>query len=371
MKLLLVIDSLGSGGAQNQLTLLAKGLAERGHQIEIFTYFEPDFFAYRIKDLPIVWHKEQKSDKVGLKLIRKLTKLYQQKQYDSVISFLDTPNFYAAIAKKLSSHKPQLIISYRSMTNFKKLSKQQIWLKKWVNKTADIITANSHHERNRWIGSSGQADKWHTIYNAVDSDRFPPDEVAMLEDFQGKFLVVGSVGPAKNGLTVIEAVRILKERGIRIEINWVGQKMYTIKNRREYIIKMDAAIEAAAISDQWTWHSPSNQVAQFYMNSEALILASDREGLPNVVCEALSCGLPCLVSDILDHPLLVKDSKNGFTFPPEKPEILANKLEAFLRLKKEQKEQMSIEAKQSAFKLFDTDSFLDQYEGLLSNSSSI
>lgn len=368
MKLLLVIDSLGSGGAQNQLTLLAKGLAERGHQIEIFTYFEPDFFAYRIKDLPIVWHKEQKSDKIGLKLIRKLTKLYQQKQYDSVISFLDTPNFYAAIAKKLSSHKPQLIISYRSMTNFKKLSKQQIWLKKWVNKTADIITANSHHERKRWIGFSGQADKWHTIYNAVDSDRFPPDEVAMLKDFQGKFLVVGSVGPAKNGLTVIEAARILKERGVRIEINWVGQRVMQIENRRDYIQRMDAAIEQAGINDQWKWIPPGNQIAQFYMNSKALILASDREGLPNVVCEALSCSLPCLVSDILDHPLLVKEGENGFLFPPDQAIVLANKLEEFLRLFPQELQAMKQSAQQHAQQLFNTESFLDQYQQLLNNS---
>jgi hypothetical protein len=44
MRLLLVIDSLGSGGAQRQLTTLAIELARRGHRVDVFVYAKAEHF---------------------------------------------------------------------------------------------------------------------------------------------------------------------------------------------------------------------------------------------------------------------------------------------------------------------------------------
>jgi hypothetical protein len=51
MKLLLFIDHLGLGGAQRQIVELACGLAQRGHSVELLTYFpQHDFFLHRIQE---------------------------------------------------------------------------------------------------------------------------------------------------------------------------------------------------------------------------------------------------------------------------------------------------------------------------------
>ena len=55
MKILCVIDSLGSGGAQRQIVNLACGLKKKGHDVDVFVYF-PEFsffrfFARKISDL--------------------------------------------------------------------------------------------------------------------------------------------------------------------------------------------------------------------------------------------------------------------------------------------------------------------------------
>ena len=44
MKILLVIDSLGSGGAQRLYSYLAKSLSKAGHQVEIFMYFSANLY---------------------------------------------------------------------------------------------------------------------------------------------------------------------------------------------------------------------------------------------------------------------------------------------------------------------------------------
>ena len=48
MKILVVIDSLGSGGAQRQKINLAIGFSKKGYDVDIFTYYKNEFF--KIKD---------------------------------------------------------------------------------------------------------------------------------------------------------------------------------------------------------------------------------------------------------------------------------------------------------------------------------
>ena len=51
MKILIVLDSLGTGGAQRLKLQLAQGLVERGHEVEIFIYVSEDqFFASYFED---------------------------------------------------------------------------------------------------------------------------------------------------------------------------------------------------------------------------------------------------------------------------------------------------------------------------------
>jgi len=57
MRLLLVIDHLGLGGAQRQIVELACGLAARGHTVELFTYFpQHEFFLRRVLEEGIAVH---------------------------------------------------------------------------------------------------------------------------------------------------------------------------------------------------------------------------------------------------------------------------------------------------------------------------
>jgi glycosyltransferase involved in cell wall biosynthesis len=60
---------------------------------------------------------------------------------------------------------------------------------------------------------------------------------------------------------------------------------------------------------------------------DALIHPSLYEGLPNAVCEALAAGLPVLISNVCDHPLLVVEGERGFLFDPSDPLSIAMSIE--------------------------------------------
>src|SRR5439155_13243227 len=58
------------------------------------------------------------------------------------------------------------------------------------------------------------------------------------------------------------------------------------------------------------------EIAGAYSAADALVLPSDQETWGMVVNEAMSCGLPCIVSDSVGcGPDLIEPSKTGFIFP--------------------------------------------------------
>ena len=362
IKLLFIIDNLGAGGAQNQLTLLAGELDKKGYPITIVTYYPQQFFNYRLVNTNINHVQLSKKGTMGIGIIYSLLKLIRQNKYSHIISFLDTPNFYNVLTNWLSGQKSKTIISYRSKTDINNLNRTNKRIKEWVNKQALFIISNSHHERLRWQKSyPALAYKWHTIYNAVDPKMIPVENVK-----KNEFLVVGSIGPDKNALVIIEALHLLNQSNQPISITWIGQSFPSQMKYADYHNEMLQKIDEYQLNDLWHWQEPTAHIAEEYSKYKALILASKTEGLPNVVCEALYCGLPCIVSNVLDHPKIVQDDKTGFLFDPDNAAELREVLSKMYSMDDNKYESMCKEAKKQASELFGIKDFVQQYEKLLS-----
>lgn len=57
---------------------------------------------------------------------------------------------------------------------------------------------------------------------------------------------------------------------------------------------------------------PSNDILYYYINSEILVLSSRYEGMPLVMLEAMSCGVPCVAFDCLCGPRnIISNGKDG------------------------------------------------------------
>lgn len=75
--------------------------------------------------------------------------------------------------------------------------------------------------------------------------------------------------------------------------------------------------------------SPS-VVAEMMNAADVFCLASDWEGCPNVVVEALACGVPVVTSNVGQNPYLIQSGVNGFLFSLDDPEALAGLLKRAL-----------------------------------------
>ena len=88
-----------------------------------------------------------------------------------------------------------------------------------------------------------------------------------------------------------------------------------------------------------------NDSAPFYQGASLFVLPSRVEGISNALLEAMSYGLPCVVSDIPGNRLLVQDNVTGVVVPVNDPEALA---EGILRLleKPELRQKLGEEARE-------------------------
>lgn len=365
-RILFVIDNLGSGGAQNQLTMLAVLLKKEKYEVDVFYYYPQSFFKERLDRAGIKTYFFQKRTKLGLEVVVEIIRLLWKNNYNSVISFLDTPNLYNIIASSISFKRVFTVISYRSSVNIKSLGWRQKIVYNCVNSLSNHVVFNSNHERENWIRQKpGLEKKSRTIYNIVDLELFKQRKTYQRNN---KLLVIGSVGPDKNGLLVVEALsRIVPE--YKVTLTWTGQKVFEIKERKNYIEAMDFAIDQNYLIKYWKYEEPVKDVHLYYQNFDALILASKVEGLPNVVCESMATGTPVIISNVLDHPNLVQEGINGYLFDPENADSLANAIKSIYTISDQEYASLGVHARRLAEEKFGSNPFINAFKEILNYTS--
>lgn len=102
IKILMFIDSLGSGGAQRQFVELASGLAARGHDVTVAIYHDQDHFAGRLEESGIPIVHLSKPSRFSPRPIFAFARLYQSIGAQTAIVFLRTPAIKAELARLLA-----------------------------------------------------------------------------------------------------------------------------------------------------------------------------------------------------------------------------------------------------------------------------
>lgn len=80
------------------------------------------------------------------------------------------------------------------------------------------------------------------------------------------------------------------------------------------------------ITDQVRFLGTLNNVKDYLMSSDVLILPSDSEGMSNSLLEAMALGIPCIASDVEGNANLIKDGRNGLLFNLRDTDELTDKI---------------------------------------------
>ncbi len=304
-----VIDDLGVGGAQKQMTLLACALAPRmaARVYVISSVEEPDARALRACGVPVTTI-ERRSSVDAARAVR-LARTMAADGVDVVHGFLDAANAYAFVAGR-TLKKPTVL----SLRNEKLIvTGPRAGALRWMLRHADAVTVNS---------DAGRA-------FLVDDLRVEPALVHRVPNVakvlapsvadgtqQPRVGCVGRLVDQKQFDTVLRAFPIVNERvaGAHLEIVGDGPNRDAL-HALARTLGIDASVTFVGAVDDATTH-----IARM----SCLVLASAFEGLPNAALEAISMGVPVVASPVGDLASIVVDGSTGVIVRDTAPAPLAD-----------------------------------------------
>lgn len=328
MKIALLIDHFGAGGAQRQLAGLACMLKGQGMDVCVYTYFPIMFYKEQIEQNGIVCEVIEDATSHSKRLFKLRKKLLSESP-DVVIAFLDTPCILACLIRFLGG-KFKLIVSERNTTQI--LTRRER-MKFWLYRKADYIVPNSYSQGDFISSHYPQyMDKTVVIPNFVDLEKFSCKKERRRAD-KAVILVAASIWASKNTKGFIEAVRLLRQRRNDFVVKWFGLDLKTkIQQNKEYMDDCLRLVKEYGLEDTVFFYPKTPHIVEEYRNADYFCLPSFNEGTPNVLCEAMACSLPVVCSRVCDNPRYVYEGENGFLFDPRDTHDMSEKMDALLNL---------------------------------------
>ena len=362
MKILCVIDSFGSGGAQRQMIGLAIGLKKRGHNVELFNYFPHlDFYRNDIINAGVVIHDCYKKSKFSFTPIFSLFNLLKNKNFDVAVSFLTVPNIFLELAHLLT-WKTKIIVSERSSVQGTNTIPFHRLL--YASSSHIVVNSRSHY---RWLlhNHSEIKKKLKVIYNGVDLDKFKFSKPRIKVKKHLKFLTIGRVGYEKNFLNVVRAFIIFKKKnGWLPSLDLVGREDESTKGAKYLKEVRDLLDENPEVKSKIKILGPRKDVNLLIPKYDAVLHPSLYEGLPNAICESLASGRLVLASDVCDNGVLIEEGKRGFLFEPKSPASIQNAIHRFSILDQVTYEEMCLNSRSFAEEYLSMDRMIGRYEKL-------
>ena len=367
MRVLCLIDHIGHGGAQRQLCSMAVQLKRLGMEVSMLAYHHRDFY------LPILQQEEieykcVESSSISRRILALRRELREGDQ-DVVLAFLPGAVLYAELASLLR-RKWGLVVSERSAVPGSHRGFER-WLRTG-HLLADYVTANSHTNR-LMIERSIPALKGRviTVYNCVDFDNFSPGPAMPRADKNRLRLVVAAKFRAlKNPVLLMEALGLArkKEPSMNISLDWYGLLPDSSSPTEDIFAynKVIEDIDKNSLQDCVKLQPAILSIADVYRGADAVMSPSFYEGLSNVVCEAMACGRPILMSSVSDAGNQVHDGYNGYMFNPASAEDMADAIVRFAHLPKSEKEAMGERSREMAEAMFDPRIVAGKYAEILS-----
>lgn len=173
----------------------------------------------------------------------------------------------------------------------------------------------------------------HTIYHGLDTSKFTPVDRTghAAESTPPVILSVGRFVEKKGFPYLVEACRILRDRGHDFRCRIVGQP-------DEQSALVAQRIAAADLGEQITMQGgvTQDELRRIYHESTIFALPcfivdnGDRDGIPNVLAEAMATGMPVVSTNISGIPEIVEHETNGLLVPQKDAVALADALERLL-----------------------------------------
>lgn len=364
-RIAIFLPSLEGGGAERMMVRLANRMSERGFEVDLVVvravgpYLEDVSCRVRIVDLGC--------SRVFYSLFR-LVRYLKVERPLSLLSALDNANMLAVLARMISGHEMNLVISQRCVLGFESdsardvRSRLELWSRQYFYPHADAIVAVSQDvaESLRAISVVDQ-DLVKVIHNPTFTDSLialshERIEHPWLLPGQPPFLLgVGRLTSQKDFQTLIKAfARVRSSRQVRLVILGEG----------ELRPELESMIASLGLTEDVLMPGFEKNPFSWMRRSTAFILSSRYEGFVNVLVEAMACGAPVISTNCPGGPdVILEHEKWGRLVPVGDPLALADAIEQTL----DAKDHPDVAARAAEFSV---DKAVDEYLKLLLSHTS-
>lgn len=365
-----IITGASSGGAQMMLYKLLGEINRSKYESIVISLKDKGMIGGQIEELGVqlmvlpIANREKLVPSI-IKLIRVVRKL----KPDVIQGWMYHGNIAASICGMFLPKKVPVVWNVRhslyDISLEKKFTQLVIRIGAVLSKSTSKIIYNSYKSAQQHEGLGYASGSTVIIPNGFDCDRFKPSiaskhSIRKELGLSNKDILVGLIAryhPMKDHDNFFKAVKIIAENHNEVNFVLVGHEVENTNS---------------SISDMLSLNGIKNKVFLLGERQDidkitagldiAFSSSSYGEGFPNVVGEAMACGVPCVVTDVGDSALIVGDT--GIVVPPRNPVAMAKACGRMIEAGMHEREKLGEKARERVVTNYALDKIVCQYENL-------
>lgn len=301
--------------------------------------------------------------------IWRLLRIVRSLNPDLIQGWMSHGNLVAQMVQVLAARRASVLWNVRqtlySFEYEKRGTALAIKLCARLSKRPERILYNSRTSSAQHGAIGYRTEKTQIIPNGFDTELFVPSREARasvrseLGVAESTFLVglIGRFHPMKGHAHFLRAARRLRERYPDVQFVLAGKG---VSWNNQYLCEL---VEALGLVERVHLLGERQDMPRITASLDiASSSSSYGEGFPNVIGEAMSCAVPCVVTDVSDLPWVVGET--GRVVPPRDPAALASAWADLIELGPEGREELGAAARARVIQYFPLGSVVAQYEDL-------
>lgn len=363
-KIFFIIRSLDIGGAGRQLCLLASELQKNSYLTQIITIYESGSLEAEAKSIGINVTSLRRKNRWDVSFFFKFFALVKKEKPDIIHSYLQIANIVTALTKILFPRTKVIWgirASYIDTNSYGVLVQITQKVHDYLSKIPDQIIFNSYAGMKYAITLGYPQEKSRVIPNGIDTKRFFPDRekgrrLRQSWKVDANLRLIGMVAridPQKDYPNFLNAAALLvKERpDVRFVCVGGGPESLTQEYRQ--------LAHRLNLNGFLIWAGERRDMVSVYNALDILVLSSSYgEGFPNVIGEAMACGIPCVATNVGDAMQLI--GTLGEIVRPKDPDALKQGIISLLDRLEDMEKSLRVEVRRRIMEQFSVDSLVSQ-----------
>jgi glycosyltransferase involved in cell wall biosynthesis len=370
IRVLHIITGLSVGGAEMMLYKLLSSMDKNQFNNIVFSLKPKAIIGKKIESLGIpVYYLRKRHPIIFLQSLISFIRISHRFRPNLIMGWMYHANLFAYLISCFL-HKPEILAwnirhSLSKLGYEKRFTRIIIRLCAFLSRKIPIIVFNSviSQQQHRIFGYSIEKSKF--IANGFDTSLYKPSETKQSQfrkqlSIKDQEIFIGHIGrfhPMKDHLRFVDAAKVLSNRYSNVQFIMVGRGI------DDNNLKIMNQLDKLGVRNRFHLLGERHDIDAILPSLDIFVSTSAwGEAFPNVIGEAMACGIPCVVTEVGDTPMIVGET--GIIVPPNDTSAIVNGISAIIEMGDKHRRELGLQARIRITKKFGIAAITKQYETL-------